>query len=621
MKGVRDERVVLTIYVTVLVAISVIAVFSLPTLLTSLGPIYADYRATLFSNLTLIEEYTYHIGETGKTMLYRYWEAPLYIPPKLLITEKPPPEPLTIEEPHIVVVHVDCPQNSIPYVKDYQGLSLLYTYGPEYSTYLREISIRAYKNEAGCYFPGGVPLGSYTVRFTFQLNPPVHVDGKYAHLNIMLASTHIPYRQVEVVLAGFDIVKLYVHVPEYSVERVGSLTIIRGSSPRDVLLEVEFVVPRDSLEVVPTYTTSVDDVLSKVDQANSSYSLAYGITKGAFYVFAAALLAFPLMLVVRYVFTGTEKRFTVPEYLSYIPNPSRKPWHVNLLFHKDVVKMDENAFYATILDLAKRGVIEIREVGKDDVVVEVKEVGTAEDLDVYERRVLEFLREYGEGRVFSFKKFSEMVKKDAESSVVRARHHFSKLTSLTRTPREAYTYVMQFIEPRKPLPVYVMVALLLVVALTVVLIPRGPEYHIYPMGVTAFSILLLVEAAVSYTIPSYVFGRWKEDYYREKLEWGAFRNLLKDLAKLGKYAPQDLVIWRDWLVYATALGVADKVVEAMEKLNVPVPKEAYVPIVCRPIFTRTLATTRAAVSSGGRAAGRGGFGARGGFGGGGGGAR
>ena len=37
-----------------------------------------------------------------------------------------------------------------------------------------------------------------------------------------------------------------------------------------------------------------------------------------------------------------------------------------------------------------------------------------------------------------------------------------------------------------------------------------------------------------------------------------------------KYAPEDLPMWGDWLVYGTALGVGDKVEQAMKVLNIPV---------------------------------------------------
>ncbi|HEX7556653.1 MAG TPA: hypothetical protein VF338_08510, partial [Leptolinea sp.] len=35
------------------------------------------------------------------------------------------------------------------------------------------------------------------------------------------------------------------------------------------------------------------------------------------------------------------------------------------------------------------------------------------------------------------------------------------------------------------------------------------------------------------------------------------------------YAPQDLAIWSEWLIYGTALGVGDCVSRAMKNLNIP----------------------------------------------------
>lgn len=65
-----------------------------------------------------------------------------------------------------------------------------------------------------------------------------------------------------------------------------------------------------------------------------------------------------------------------------------------------------------------------------------------------------------------------------------------------------------------------------------------------------------------------LFGRWKVSYYKEKLEWDAFKNFLSNLAMIKKYSlRKDISIWKDWLIYGTALGVGDKVVEAMKSLE------------------------------------------------------
>jgi uncharacterized membrane protein len=84
--------------------------------------------------------------------------------------------------------------------------------------------------------------------------------------------------------------------------------------------------------------------------------------------------------------------------------------------------------------------------------------------------------------------------------------------------------------------------------------------------------------------------------------------MLGDFASIQKCAPEDLRMWKEWLVYGTALGVGDKVVEAMRALNVEIP-EIHVASEMHYVFTHSYGLTSPPSSGGG------------GFGGGGGGAR
>jgi uncharacterized membrane protein len=327
-----------------------------------------------------------------------------------------------------------------------------------------------------------------------------------------------------------------------------------------------------------------------------------------------------MYLVTKYFRVGREKEYIVPEYVSYVPNPSRKPWEVNLIFYKDVLDMDENALYSTIMDFAKRGIIEIRRADSDDVVLYVKEQ-RIDTLDIYETRVYRFLKSYASNGVFSFKSFSQLLELESKANPRSARRYFEEIKSIMGVFPEAKKYARRFIEPRKPVSLLTIFIVFVVFTGSLTLLSLGREYGLYPLGIVAFNGVLVLEVLVSYTMPSYVYGRWREDYYREKLEWQGFRNLLKDLAKLNQYAPQDLIIWKDWLIYATALGVADKVVEAMSKIGLKAPVEAYVPIYARPIMVHTMRVITASSTSSRTGARGGGFGARGGFGGGGGGVR
>ena len=83
-------------------------------------------------------------------------------------------------------------------------------------------------------------------------------------------------------------------------------------------------------------------------------------------------------------------------------------------------------------------------------------------------------------------------------------------------------------------------------------------------------IVVLVQVAIAFAAPSTLFGHWKNDRYKERLEWDAFAHFLSDMAMIQKYAPADLSMWGDWLIYGTALGVGKKVEKAMQSLNVRV---------------------------------------------------
>jgi hypothetical protein len=119
------------------------------------------------------------------------------------------------------------------------------------------------------------------------------------------------------------------------------------------------------------------------------------------------------------------------------------------------------------------------------------------------------------------------------------------------------------------LPLVVLSLLLFVGSMAAMLIRAVP----LPSG--SLAVLLgftaLAQSVLAWSFPPTLFGRWKDDYYREKLQWDAFGRFLSDMALMEKYAPEDLSRWGDWLVYGTALGVGDKVVQAMDALNIHIP--------------------------------------------------
>ena len=79
------------------------------------------------------------------------------------------------------------------------------------------------------------------------------------------------------------------------------------------------------------------------------------------------------------------------------------------------------------------------------------------------------------------------------------------------------------------------------------------------LGVISFGITFL---------PADIFGQWTKEGRLYYLKWNNFKKFLSDNSLIKEHPPESIVIWNKYLVYGTALGVADKVYESM-KLNMP----------------------------------------------------
>ena len=79
---------------------------------------------------------------------------------------------------------------------------------------------------------------------------------------------------------------------------------------------------------------------------------------------------------------------------------------------------------------------------------------------------------------------------------------------------------------------------------------------------------LIIFSAILLFVPEDVFGHWTEKGRVFHLKWLNFKKFLEDNSLIKEHPPESIVIWKKYLIYGTALGVADKVYEAM-KLQMP----------------------------------------------------
>ncbi|MGX8694415.1 MAG: DUF2207 domain-containing protein [Methanobrevibacter sp.] len=81
-------------------------------------------------------------------------------------------------------------------------------------------------------------------------------------------------------------------------------------------------------------------------------------------------------------------------------------------------------------------------------------------------------------------------------------------------------------------------------------------------------VLLILFSIAILMLPEDIFGRWTETGRVFYLKWENLKKFLKDNSLIEEHPPESIVIWKKYLIYGTALGVAEEVYDAM-KLHVP----------------------------------------------------
>ena len=371
------------------------------------GSLTVDYTARIyFSNVVALEEsYTYHVNEYRYKMLYRVWEAPL--------------TPKKINTPCIVLKAIGYgDRDVIAYAKFYNGKIYL---SKNDSRAKRLVETLAKRNEVGIIYSGYLTsgkffnIGDYTLNIFYEIYPPIQTDGKYDHVNLKFASVHVPYRTVKIYVydPNGEVLKIYPHMHEFNLKKIKNGWLIEGKSPKG-LVEVEFVLKHGAIS---GFYQNVSNVLDMTERANFWYSIQRSSAEVLKYVYIALILGFPVLVIFIYRRYGREKPFTVPEVLSYVPNPSRRPWEVNVVFTGDAMSGDKNAFFATLLDLHRRKAIEIEpyEVkgllrGRKELRIKIVDRNKFDRNSIYENQVLRFLEKYSEDGVLDTQRLRKLAR-------------------------------------------------------------------------------------------------------------------------------------------------------------------------------------------------------------------
>jgi hypothetical protein len=343
------------------------------------------------------------------------------------------------------------------------------------------------------------------------------------------------------------------------------------------------------------------------------------LSTAGLFIAAASLyvMATPFCFLILIHCFGCETPEVVPDHLSFLPNRARKPWEVNLIFRDEPLDFDDNGFFATVLDLNRRGFIRIEPAGQAPGLHIC--ILKRESPDRYEDRILTFLAHktsffISPGSVYNtvidlyydFRRALVPDRREAIRYLVNGRTRvlpwfvvasFLYVTGLVLTPLAdqntiqvfpdivlgialagtailgliVFThFLMKDLWVERRTVHFVAMEILSIAMLTLIgsFVFPFTRITMVSAAVLVLPFIALLQTLLALASSPTLFGQWRRGMYREKLQWDAFRRYLTDFTSLKGTEPEEVGTWGEWLVYGTALGVGERVTQSMRRLSI-----------------------------------------------------
>lgn len=237
--------------------------------------------------------------------------------------------------------------------------------------------------------------------------------------------------------------------------------------------------------------------------------------------------------------------------------PTRdRPELINAVVKNLCGGVDGDGFTAVALSLYRRGIIEMNKnpSGKRVTSLTIKE-GNYDDLPNSERTLLFLLKKYSVCNIFDFQMLKgKLLCSEKEARAFNAEAQAWKTFAMDEIYRNRYMDLRGY---------------QLIKSYSVFLLIFSAVFKFFPIALTwgiptYLPLAFWITGLVAFSLPRDIFGRWSPEgrlYYQR---WQAFGAFLEDYSLISEAPPASTEIWEDYLIYATALGIANKVTRKMQ---------------------------------------------------------
>lgn len=341
------------------------------------------------------------------------------------------------------------------------------------------------------------------------------------------------------------------------------------------------------------------------------------ITSIQYYILASLLFLGSLIPLIIYLRYGREPTIVdAPNYETDLPTDD-PPAIVNAIcsgFSKKVGEPDMNGFIATIMDLIDRNYLLLvdnnpEEADSNSMSLEINSDYDPDSLWNFENTIINFLSEYEQDGVISMDMVSESLSYANSANFFKETYKNWK-NEVRDTLWDTGNIKEAFLRKGdKYLKIFGIIGLIVSIVVFFVVFPyswaimfngylfalfyiliktRDKTVHLIVYGLMGLivisislfriiyghlspvelvflsSIILGASSIISILLPEKIAGCWTDYGKKYYAQWHSFKKYIEDYSLIKEYSPDSVKVWDKYLVYATALGVADKVKKSME---------------------------------------------------------
>lgn len=257
--------------------------------------------------------------------------------------------------------------------------------------------------------------------------------------------------------------------------------------------------------------------------------------------------------------------------------PSRdSPDVINAIVKNLTKSVDRDGFASVILNLYRKDYIAFTSTEhripsfKDErsrIYFLSKDPYQENDLSKSEKYLYGFLKGYANENILNFKVLEDKVSRDNQEALLfkRGFGEYQKLVVREAKSRKFFNsngYILS---------VFLGIVMILTGFILNAYITDFPTPNMVIEAIVYFALYIFT-ATVLFFLPKEIFGKWSKEGLTFYHKWKNFENFVDDISMIRDYPPESVEIWEDYLVYATALGCADTVMESLKNV---IPEEKW----------------------------------------------